>query len=141
MSLWLPESAKNDRVVPDWFTLLLKDVDNSLVVYFNPWKDRWVINRKAEDGSFHHILMVEGDNSDYAPLNERVIAKLKEMDTWEKYGTVENFHLANENILAEQNAKNDAKVDDTYDHCAKINRRQLNEAHTLMQRHDMSEIH
>lgn len=141
MSLWLPESAKNDRVVPDWFTLLLKDVDRSLVAYFNPWKDRWVINRKAEDGSFHHILMVEGDNSDYAPLNERVISKLKEMDTWSKYGSAENFHLANDNALAEDEAKRQAKIDDVYDHSAQINRRQLNEAHTLMQRHDMSEIH
>lgn len=141
MALWLPEEAKNDRAVPDWFLKLLKDVDPALCVFYNRFHDKWMIQRKAEDGSQHHILTVEGDSGEYMSLNERTIGKLKEMDTWNKYGTVENFHLANENTLADQNAKNDAKVDDTYDHCAKINRRQLNEAHTLMQRHDMSEIH
>jgi len=141
MALWLPETAKNDRVVPDWFLRLLKDVDPALCVFYNRFHDRWMIQRKAEDNTQHHVLTVEGDNGEYMSLNERTIAKLKEMDTWSKYGSAENFHLSNENTLAEDEAKRQAKIDDVYTHSAQINRRQLHEAHSLIQTHDMSEIH
>jgi hypothetical protein len=53
MDLILP--ANTERIVPSWFSTKLKDTDPNLIVYFNPHKGRWIIDRCSRDGEFSSV--------------------------------------------------------------------------------------
>jgi hypothetical protein len=152
MDLLLPSNI--ERLVPDWFLTRLKDTDPNLIVYFNPMKQRWIIDRCSRDGEFHsvphqhtpscprtNVLVVQDKDNAYMPLCDEVIAKIRAMDTWSKHSTVESFRAANAEKELAYKIKNEADMRELYLNAAKDDKRQLNQALDLIARHDVLRPH
>jgi hypothetical protein len=136
-----------ERTVPQWFTWGLRETDPNLIVYFNEHKDRWIVDRCTRDGemrsSLHehnnncprtNVLVVEEDEGGYMPLCDAVLDQIRGMDSWNhrNYG---NLHAHNVEKSAVEKAKRDKAIKNLYSDAAVDNKRQLNEAYTLIQRH------
>lgn len=146
MDLIVPDSA---RVVPDWFLQQLKDTDRNLVVYFNPLRGRWIIDRcTREDMHDTHtnacpktnVLILQGENNEYYPLCDGAIDRIRSVDAWTAFGSYENYHRDRVNREAAAAAKRQKAIDDAYSDASKDNKPQLNQAFTLIQRHDTARV-
>lgn len=126
--------------VPDWFQTRLKDTDPSLVVYFNPFKERWMIDRKAENGQTSNVMVCESDNGEYMPLTDNTIDRLRSMDAWAKHGSYEAFHRHNIELAAADKAKRDAEIRENYRLASLDDKAQLHRAYDLVQRHDVARV-
>lgn len=139
------------RTVPDWFASQLRSLDPNLVCYFNPHKQRYIIDRCTR-GGIHNAaahthtpecpktnVMVVQDEGQYMPLCEKVLDELRSMDSW-SHGSVEQFTLHHDNALAEDVAKRDAAIDAVFREASKDNRRQLLKAYDLTQTHDTARV-
>jgi hypothetical protein len=146
--LWLP--VRVERTVPDWFRLQLRSVDPSLIVYFNPIRNRWVIDRCTLGGMGHvsdhahtaecpktNVFWVQGEAGEYMPLCDAVISKLRSMDAWSKFGSWENMTRLAENKEADQKEAIQQEMKDDIKHASRDGRVQMNKMVHLIQQHDL----
>lgn len=126
--------------VPDWFTRGLKDLDPSLVVYFNPFKERFVVDRKAENGQTTNVMIVQSEEGEFLPLTDNILDRIKSMDAWKQYGSYEAFHRHNISVAAADAAKRDAEIRENYRLNSLDNKRQLRQVYDLIQRHDVARV-
>ena len=154
MDLWLPtpESAPE---IPNWFKRQLRDLDKGLVIYWNRFRGRFIIDRCIHANEHMgectascertNVMIVESPEGSYMPPNERVIQNLKSMDAWAKYGDGEAGLLRQraerENAKAEYDAKLQEAAKDNYKRAMLEDRVQLNKARHLIQQHDLDRIH
>lgn len=150
MKLFLPKDV--ERVVPPWFTAALRETDPNLIVYFNPMKQRWVIDRCTRGGLHNagaHVhtndcprtnVTVVQDEGQYMPLCQAVIDNLRASDAWSQHRSADQFTRSGENAAAEDKAKREKAIDDLYHETTKDNRRQLLQAFHLMQQHDTARV-
>jgi len=139
------------RTVPDWIARQLRDTDPNLIVYFNEHRDRWIIDRCTRDGEMKSTphthtsacpktnVMILEDEGAYMPLCDEAINKIRSMDTW-KFRSYENYHRDNANRAAADAEDRKRKIKESYREASLDNKRQLNEAYTLVQRHDTARI-
>lgn len=144
--LILPDSC---RTVPDWFKQMLLDTDRNLIVYFNPFKGRWIVDRctRTDMHDSHsitcpktNVLVLEGENGDYYPLCEGAIDRIRSMDQWKEHGSYEAFHRERINREIADLAQREAAIKTSYKEAGLDNKRQLNDAFTLIQRHDTARV-
>lgn len=126
--------------VPDWFLRLLKDTDPQLVVYFNPFKQRFMIDRQVPGQVNTNVMVVQAENGEYMPLTENTIERLRSIDAWRNYGSFEAMHRHHLQLEAEDAAKREAEIRENYRLAGLDDKIQLNRAHTLTQRHDTLRI-
>lgn len=122
------------------FVERLKNLDSQLVVYWNPYKGCWMIDRKVDGQVNTNVLVCKADNGDALPLNDNIIERLQSMDAWKEYGTYEAFHAANLAKEAEGLAKIDTEVRENYRLAAIDDKRQLHRAYDLIKTHDVARI-
>jgi hypothetical protein len=122
------------REVPEWFKKRLRDIDTGLVCYYNRFHNKFCIDRVTKDATGEHqsnVMMIPA-------ISERFLDELKGMDSWQKYGSLEAMRKSHEDAKAAHDAKFEADLKDDIHHAAMDNKRQLNEALTLMQRHNLT---
>ncbi len=142
-----------ERVVPEYFSRALKHLDPNLIVYFNPHRDRWIIDRCTRDGVHRseahahtascprtNVRVVQDAEGGYMPLCDAVLDDLRASDTWSKYGSVEQYATETDNAAAAMRAEQQRKVDALYHETTKDHRAQLAKAWTLIQRHDTARV-
>ena len=134
-------TGEDARTVPAWFMRRLRDIDSALVCYFNPFKQQFVIDRCSHGAdclSSDHLSCPKVTVMLFPHIGEAAIEKLKGMDAWSKFKTLENFHRDGEQQKAEWDAKQEAAIRDDYKHAAADNRKRLLETYDLIKRHDLS---
>jgi hypothetical protein len=88
----LPASFYETQDSPDpAFLKRMQNIDKNLIVYWNKFRGRWIIDRYTCDCLSHssacprvNVKLVQTDDGDYHPLNDRVIDWLREADTWNR---------------------------------------------------------
>ena len=126
--------------VPSWFLSRLKDADPQLVVYFNPFKQRWMIDRQLPGKVNTNVMVVQAENGDFMELSDNTIDRLLSMDSWKKHGSYEAFHRHNVQLEVEAKAKIDAEIRENYRLAALDDKIQLHRAYDLIQRHDTARV-
>lgn len=148
MRLILPESMESPTI-PESFIRGLRDLDKGLVVYWNRFKNRFVVDRCIK-GDYHthdsscertNVLICEDEDHMFMMPCQRILDRIKAMDAWTKYGTAENQRKARENGKAEWDQKNTADIKEGFRLAAIDDKRQILEALTLIQRHDVARPH
>lgn len=133
--------STTERIVPDWFLRRLKDIDPALKVYFNPMRQRWVIDRCTRDDANLHSdhtyclstnVMVVQDDAGYMPLCDQVLDKLKAADVWTQFGGAANLerHLQALDDANQAKLRRDRK--ENTEHVTRDNRVTLNQAASLV---------
>lgn len=148
MRLVLPESMESPTV-PESFIRGLRNLDPGLVVYWNRFKNRFVIDRCINGGDHTHdagcartnILICEDDDKMFMMPCQRILDRIEGMDAWEKYGSAEKQREVRENAKAEWDQKNTAEVKENFRLAAIDDKRQILQALTLIQRHDVARPH
>jgi hypothetical protein len=150
MKLFLPPDV--ERVVPSWFADALRATDPNLMVYFNPQRKRWTIDRCTRGGVHNagaHVhtnecprtnVRVVQDQGQYMPLCQAVIDDLRGSDAWAQHGSVSQFMLTSDNAAADDVAKRKRQIDALYSEATRDNRRQLLRAYHLFQQHDTARV-
>lgn len=70
---------------PDWkIEKALKAHDRCLRILWNPNRQRWQVWRFVDSGQAYHIKTVNNDDGSFRPLDERLVAHIKAMDTWHR---------------------------------------------------------
>jgi hypothetical protein len=139
MSLITPSTT--ERIVPDWFRRRLKEIDPALKVYFNPIKQRWIIDRCTRDDANLHDdhtycmstnVMVVQDDDKYMPLCDVVLDKIKASDVWAQFGNAQNFerYLQKLDDANQEKLRKDRRENTI--HVTKDNRVTLNKAQSLL---------
>lgn len=126
--------------VPEWFLTRLKDTDPNLVVYFNPFKRRWMIDRKVEGQLSTNVMVCESDTGEPLPLSDNIIDRIRSMDAWKKHLSYEAFHRHNIELAAADKAKREAEIRESYRLATLDDKRQLHKAYDLVQRHDVARV-
>jgi hypothetical protein len=144
MDLIVPSSA---RSVPAWFAQRLKDADRNLITYFNPMRNRWIIDRctrmdmhdtHTNDCPKTNVMILQDEAGEYFPLCDAALDRILSIDAWRSAGSYEQFQRNRMAMEAADAAKREAKIDSIYREASIDNKRQLNEAFTLVQRHNLS---
>lgn len=148
--LLVPKHIANDRVVPDWFLIALRDIDPSLIVFFNPIRARWVLDRctlGGEHGISDHthsnecprtnVKIIQSETGEYLPLSNEVLDWLRAHDTWNQHSSVEQFLTILNNQGTEYQEKLRKERREYTHHRTTDNRRQLAKAFHLIQQHDL----
>jgi hypothetical protein len=145
MELLLP--ANMVRLVPEWFSTQLKDTDPNLIVYFNEFKNRWIIDRCSRDGVMFSIahkheptcprtnVLVVNDEGNYMPLCAAVIDTIRAMDTWSNDGSLEKYKARNSKMETDYQAQTDKEQRNLYIDAGMDNKRQIQQAIDLIDRH------
>lgn len=127
--------------VPAWFLRRLKDADPELVVYFNPFKQRWMIDRQIPGQVNTNVMVVQDDDGSFMPLTDNTIDRILSMDAWKHHGSYEAFHRHNIQKEVESQAKLDADIRENYRLAAIDDKRQLHRAYDLIKTHDVARPH
>jgi hypothetical protein len=135
--------------IPDWFRRRLRDVDAALVVYFNPFRGVFCIDRcvKGQDClSRDHASCEKTNVMLFEHIGEAALEKLKSMDAWTHSGGKDEaallrFRRRHEIAKEEHDAKTDAEMRGEFRAKMLEDRPQLTEALTLIQRHDVARPH
>ncbi len=135
---------------PETFLRRMRQLDPSLHLSWNGRKHKWLIEQCIEHhaaGALHdhtcrrvYVYLVQAENGDPMPLSERVLDKLKEIDTQRQgYGPdrLEAWRRDRMNEQLELEARRNEEMRDAIRHSSRYNRRQLLRAVTLMGRHDL----
>lgn len=127
-------TGEDATAVPEWFKKRLADIDSALVCYFNRFHNKFCIDRvtKDENGEQRSNVML------IPAISERFLEELKGMDAWTNYGSLEAMRRTHEDAKAAHDAKFEADMKDDLHHAAMDNKRQMHEALTLIQRHDLT---
>lgn len=126
--------------VPDWFRTRLRDTDPQLVVYFNPFRRRWVIDRKVEGQANTNVMICETDTGEPLDLSDNIIDRLRSMDAWKKHGSYEAYHRHNIQMAAEDAAKREAAIRENYRLASLDDKRQIHKAYDLIKTHDVARV-
>lgn len=143
-SLLLPDSFYRPGPPDPAFVSRLKAFDASLVVYFNPHKGRWVIDRCIHGAECAHAghcervnaMVVESPHKGYMPLNDRVFEELRKRDMW-RYSSPEQIGVEQDNERDKQREQIAASIRSDIRHAILEDRVQLNRARQLIQTHDL----
>jgi|SRR6185437_14605251 len=135
--------------VPNWFLRRLKGIDRALVVYWNPYRNFFCIDRCTRGNdclSESHTECPKTNVTTFEHMSERVLDELKSKDAWAKFGgndqaAFERSRREHEIAKEEFEAKRIEKAKEGYKEAALDNRKQMNEALMLIQRHDMHRVH
>jgi hypothetical protein len=105
-TLIIPRHLANERTIPEWFTNGLKDIDPSLIVYWNHLRGRWTIDRCTVAGEKHtsnhthdasctttNVKVVQDESGEYMPLCQDVLDWLRAHDTWTQTKTLDQCLL------------------------------------------------
>ena len=122
--------------IPKWFLARLKDADPALIVYFNPFQRRYVIDRVVPGQVNTNVMVVQAENGEYMDLSDNVIDRVLSMDAWREFGSYEAFHRHNIQKEVESQSKLEKQVKDSYHEAAVDDKIQLHRAYDLTQRHD-----
>jgi hypothetical protein len=147
--LLVPAGLK--REAPEYFTRGLRNIDPSLIAYYNQLKGRWVIDRCTHGGmhgtSNHshsaeckttHVLWIQDPDGSYAAPDDKVLDKLRAMDLWSRHGSWQKMTGKLEEKEAEQKEKIDRDLKEDIQHASRDGRVQLNKAVTLIKRHNLT---
>ena len=139
-------------IVPDWFEKSLKTIDPNLIVYFNPHRGKWIIDRCCRDGEMKSVphqhtpacpktnVTVVQDQGQFMPLCQKVLDDLKAMDAWKDNKSVEEYQAKNAADLKSMEEKNERQIDSLWDALSADGKAQLQKAYDLIQRHDVHRI-
>lgn len=137
------------RTISESFLRRLKDTDPGLVVYFNPFKGKFVIDR-CTNSDMHthgslcprvHVMFVETPDGNFMEPNDRAIDKLRSMDCWQKFGTAEKMLKSQERAESEYKEKAHEEAREGYRDAMLDDKRQIQHAIDLIKRHSMHEVH
>jgi hypothetical protein len=138
-----PEIRPSERFIEK-----LKDFDPKLYVVWNFRKHRWVIEECIEHSvcaptGWHshlcrrsHVWLVREPDDSYLELCDRVIDELKGMNVQRKYGSMENMIKAMDEIDRKNDEQFRKDLREGIQERKKDNKRQLEHAITLIDRHD-----
>jgi hypothetical protein len=150
-SLFLPNSMRNEaRAVPEWFATALRDIDPSLIVYFNHIRQRWILDRCTAAGEHHvanhqhtpecprtNVKVIQGEGGEYMPLCADVLDWLRAHDTWSQHSSGDQMVQ----ILANQHADHLEKLKQARRantrHATLDGKRQLYRMKFLIDQHDL----
>lgn len=150
--LWLPENmrASSSRVIPEWFANALREIDPSLILFFNPIRGRWIIDRCTAAGVHHvsdhqhtnecprtNVKIIQDEAGQYMPLCQDVLDWLRAHDTWNQHSSAEQFITILGNQDAEYQEKLRAARRDNTHHRTMDHKRQLQKAKNLIDQHDL----
>lgn len=132
--------------IPKWFLDRLRDTDAGLVIYWNRFKRRFVVDRCINMDPHTHsatcersnVLIVESDEGTYMPPCDRVIDKIRSMDAWTNFKNLENFRLDHENKEAEAKEKRIEEARTGYKETMLDNKRQIQHVIDMVKRHDLA---
>lgn len=138
--------------IPDWFRRRLKDIDRALVVYYNPLRSFFCIDRcvKGSDClSEKHIECTKTNVLVFPHIGESALEKLKSMDAWTKTNALGGddeaallkFRKEHEDAKAEYDANLREKAKQNWRDGLREDRVQLNKALHLIQQHDTARVH
>ena len=148
MNLILPENMDAPSI-PESFLSRLRSTDANLVIYWNRFKNRFIIDRCTNPDIHQHdascvrtnVLVVESPDGGYMGPNDRVIDQIRGMDAWSKFGTIENYRRDHENKKAEHDQKAKESTRQAYREGMLDDKRQITQALDLIARHDVARPH
>lgn len=149
MKIILPESMDAPTISAS-FLAGLHNIDPALVIYWNRFKQRFIIDRCIRGSEcFSHgpsceranVLIVETPEGLFMMPSDWTLDRIKAMDAWTNYGTLENQRRTRENAKADWNAKRHEESREAFREAALDNKAQVNEALTLIKRHDLARVH
>lgn len=136
--------------IPPGFAGRLERLDPSLLLFWNPRKRKWVVEQcvhhYAPTAAHSHLCeriyvwMVQSEQGDPMPLGDHVLDKLRAIDLQRQGfgpGDREKFIRGLNAEQLELERKRDAEIADIMRHNSRLNRAQLAQAWTLIQRHDL----
>lgn len=115
----LPKSFYETQDKPDpAFVTRMTSLDRFLLVYWNKFRARWVIDRyTCETDHQHHpgcprvnVHLVQGDNGEYHPLNDRVLDYLRKGDMWKSNPDAINRELDEKKAAWDRSRDNDVQL-------------------------------
>jgi hypothetical protein len=140
--------------IPAWFLSGLRDIDPGLVIYWNMFKSRFVIDRCINDAPHTHgigcprthVMTVEDPEHGYMGPNDRILEKLRSQDAWTRYGGNDEAALLrqraeHENAAAEWEAKRLEDARQTYRGRMLDDKAQLRHAIDLAKTFDIERVH
>lgn len=132
--------------IPAWFAEQLGHLDAQLVIYWNPFRERFVIDRRTEDGQTTNVLVVEDPEGGFMMPGDRALDKLRSMDAWSKFGgsdeaALQRFRREHELAKEEHDAKTAAEIQENWRLGLTDDRVQINKARHLIQQHDVARPH
>ena len=141
--------GEDARSVPNWFKRRLRDIDTALVVYYNPFRNVFCIDRciKGSDClSSDHISCEKSNVHIFPHISEKALDDLKSKDAWTKHGGKDLAAMLRQRMEREQaKAEFDARVSESiaqgFREAALDNKNQLRKAHHLIQQHDTARVH
>jgi hypothetical protein len=149
-NLIIPHHVAQQRVIPDWFITGLRDIDPSLIVYWNHVRERWIIDRCTVGGEKHtanhahspecpttNVKVVQEDNGDYMPLCRDVLDWLRKNDLWNSASALDQhlLNLRNKDEAYQANLKAERRANTR--HATRSNRRQLGQMLHIIQQHSL----
>jgi hypothetical protein len=148
MNLILPESMDAPSI-PDYFMRGLREIDPCLVVYWNNFRKRFILDRCINPDPHTHnpscervnVTIVQDPEGGYMGPNDRTLDWIKAHDSWTIYGTLENQRRARENAKADFETKRVASAREGYKEAMLDDRVQINRALHLIQQHDVARPH
>lgn len=135
--------------VPQWFRRRLRDIDAALVVYFNPFRGVFCIDRcvKGQDClSRDHVECEKTNVMLFEHIGEAALEKLKSTDAWTKFGGNDEaalLRMRREHEIAKEefDAKAHEEARGNYRAGLLEDRAQVNKALHLIQQHDVARPH
>ena len=147
--LYLPAQALSEQRTPsEDFVETLRDLDPRLIVTWNRLKHRWVVEECMQhaieapsDGHCHlcrrsYVWLVQDPEGGPMPLGSRVIEELRGMDIYKKFDGPEGIVKAMDEIDRKNQEAEKKQVREHIQGRKKDNKRQLEQAITLIDRHD-----
>ena len=146
--LILPESM-DAPTIPESFMRGMHNIDPGLVIYWNRFKRRFVIDRCQNNAPHTHnpgcervnVTVVEDPEGGYMGPNDHTLDWFKSHDAWSKYGTLTNQRRTRENLKTDWDVKQKSDIREDYRNAALDNKAQLHQALHLIQQHDIGRIH
>jgi hypothetical protein len=160
--LLVPEGTVHDmKPSPAFVKRLQSAFDRDLHVTWHVKKQRFVIEQCVEhhsgqalnsDGVLVHdhtcrriyVWLVQGEQEDYMPLGDSVIAHLQEMETYRRYGTgpaaLERFRQESASFDREQERKRKEEAHSVFQYLKRHNRIVRNKLKLMMQKHDWTRV-
>jgi hypothetical protein len=148
--MMIPASAAFSKEVPDWFLRAMRDIDPALIVYWNPIRKRFILDRCTAAGVHSaadhthtpecprtNVKIVQGVDGEFMPLCESVLEWLRKNDTWNNHGSAEMFVGALATQDAQYQQKLAAERRDNTHRTTLENRRQLLKMKHLADQHSL----
>ena len=135
--------------IPAWFRRRLKDIDRALVVYFNPFRRVFCIDRcvKGSDClSSDHVSCEKTNVMLFEHIGESALEKLKSMDAWTRFGgndeaALQRSRRTHEIAKEDWEAKRREEARQSYRETQKDERLAVNKLKHLVEQHDIARMH